>query len=232
MSGLTKRQRINCLDLEIIVLSETRLQSHLEHSESHLFQSFVCSWGLNPDQRHFAGTAVLARKEKFWSVQSLSWTSEHPCFRFHQDGCLTAVQLWTGHGGISIVVYGIYGPSGARWEKSKWQYFHSMLQAIEHDRIERGQIPSVLAGDFNLELDDSYPLKQCLRSRFCCDARERALPDNRDLPTCHVGKGSKIDHRFHQRCSTKPLIFLFTNCLNLKITHLSQRRYMLRQQLR
>ena len=33
------------------------------------------------------------------------------------------------------------------------QYFHSMLQAIEHDRIERGQIPSVLAGDFNLELD-------------------------------------------------------------------------------
>jgi exonuclease III len=123
----TKRQRINCLDLEIIVLSETHLQSHLEHSESHLFQSFVCSWGLNPDQRHFAGTAVLARKEKFWSVQSLSWTSEHPYFRFHQDGCLTAVQLWTGHGGICIVVYGIYGPSGARWEKSKWQYFNSIF---------------------------------------------------------------------------------------------------------
>lgn len=131
---------------------------------------------------------MLARKDKVWSVQPLSWTSEHPCFRFNQDGRLTAVQLWTGHGGISIVVYGIYGPSGARWETPKRQYFHSMLQAIEHDRIERGH--------FNLELDDSYPLKQCLRSRFWFDARERALPDNRDLPTCHVGKGSKIDHLF------------------------------------
>jgi hypothetical protein len=44
----TKRQRINCLDLEIIVLSETHLQPHLEHSESHLFQSFVLQLGPEP----------------------------------------------------------------------------------------------------------------------------------------------------------------------------------------
>ena len=80
---------------------------------------------------------------------------------------ITGVDITVGtYGLLRFVVYGIYGPSGARWEKPKRQYFHSMLQAIEHDRIERCQIPSIMAGDFNLELDDSYPLKQCLRSRF------------------------------------------------------------------
>ena len=133
---------------------------------------------------------------KFWAAQKLSWDSTHPCYRFYQEGRLVACQLWMGRGGVTTTVYSIYGKTGARWERPKKQYFHELLQAIERDRVERGPGPSILMGDFNLELSDSHCIRKYLSIQFWLDVRTRANSSIQARPTCHKGKGSQIDHIF------------------------------------
>ena len=106
------------------------------------------------------------------------------------------MQLWFARGGTALTVYGIYGTSGARWERSKKNYVHELLKAIQFDRISRGQIPCILMGDFNLELQDSIFLRQSLQQKFWFDLRSTAVSAEADKPTCHKSKGSQIDHIF------------------------------------
>jgi hypothetical protein len=108
-------------------------------------------WGRNPDNKHFSGVDILVKRSKFWAAQVVNWPLDHPCFPFAQDSRLTTVQVWFVRGGIALTIYGIYGMSGARWERSKMNYAHDLLKAIQFDRISRGQIPCILMGDFKLD---------------------------------------------------------------------------------
>ena len=146
MQQVDKRRRLKDLGYDIYALSETHLQQHLEQAETHQFSEYFCLWGHNPEQRHFAGVGVLAKKSKFWDAKIIHWDSNHPCHRFYQDSRLIACQLWLGRGGVCITIYAVYGMSGARWERPKRQYFHELLEAIQLDRIERGPNPTRNSG--------------------------------------------------------------------------------------
>lgn len=171
-----------------LALSETHLQSHLESTESHQFSEYHCFWGPNSPDRHYGGVALLTKRSSFWHAKKIEWPLEHQCCRFFRDNRLPAVQLWLGTGGVSILVYVVYGMSGARWEASKKTYFHTLFEAIKQDRISRGPIPAVLLGDFNLEITDSYPIRSALQARFWCDTRDKSSADMQLKTTCHKGK--------------------------------------------
>lgn len=93
-----------------------------------------------------------------------------------------------------MLVYTCYGPSGARWESDKRTYFHEMFKAIEEDRIQRGALPTILLGDFNLQIDDSKILSKALQLKSWCDTRDPSSLEMQNTPTCHKGKGSFTDH--------------------------------------
>lgn len=122
-----KRRRISELYLDIIVLTETHLQSHLEHSEHEQFKEYYCFWGFNPDSKHFSGVGILVKRSKFWAAKTLDWPSDHPCFPFARDSRLSAIQVWFARGGTALTIYGIYGMSGARWERTKKTYNHDLI---------------------------------------------------------------------------------------------------------
>ena len=189
----TKRSRLKD-NADILGITETHLQSHLEHSESTQFDNYHCFWSPNPEDRHFSGIGILIKKSAFWAASAISWAPEDACHRFFKDNRLLATQVWFGHGGTSLLVYTCYGPSGARWEADKKTYFHQLIQAIEHDRIQRGDLPAILIGDFNLQISDSSILAGTLQRRFWYDTRDKAAPHMQKAATCHKGKGSYIDH--------------------------------------
>ena len=75
MQQVDKRRRLKDLGYDIYALSETHLQQHLEQAEAHQFSEYFCLWDHNPEQRHFAGVGVLAKKSKFWDAKIIHWYS-------------------------------------------------------------------------------------------------------------------------------------------------------------
>ena len=205
-----KRKRLIDLDLDILALNETHMQKHLEKAEQEFFKSYWCFWGLNPECRHFGGVAIFAQKSAFWAVKTVNFPTDNPCQSFVLDNRLIATQLWFGRGGTSMIIYSIYGVSGARWEIQKRSYLHKLLKAIKVDRISRGQIPCILMGDFNMEISESQVLSDALASQFWFDLRTSGDAEQQHKATCHKGKGSYIDHIF-----VSP--HLFDQCFNFQI---------------
>ena len=191
-----KGQHIAGLGLDIIVLSETHLQQHMLHTESEQFPEYYSLWGSSPTDRHFSGVAILARKSAFWAAKTIQWYEEDECFQYHKDCRLHAVQLWFGRGGTSLIVYAMYGQSGARWEKSKKAYTHDLISSITRDSIARGSIPAMLMGDMNLQISDSKILTDLIKDKIWHDLRTCATPQMAKADTCHKGKGSQIDQIF------------------------------------
>ena len=97
---------------------------------------------------------------------------------------MLAAQLWLGQGGTAIILYGVYGHSGARWERTKRQYFNAMMQAIAEDIAARGDLPSfVVIGDFNMVIDESHLVQQLLRNGSWFDCRRLGTEDMRPANT-------------------------------------------------
>lgn len=94
------------------------------------------------------------------------------------------------------MVYGIYRVSGARWDRAKKTYTHELIQAVQYDQISRGQIPYIIMGDFNLEIQDSQNLRQLLQKKFWYDLRPRGTEKESQKATCHKSSSSLIDHIF------------------------------------
>ena len=141
-----KRRRIIDLDLDLVALTETHVQCHLEHSESNQYPEYFSFWSHNASENHFSGVGLLAMKSTFWAAKQIRWPTDHPCFRFFKDSRLLAVQLWFGRGGTSLTVYVAYGVSGGGWDRSKQNYFHKLMSAVRHDGRSRGPIPHILCG--------------------------------------------------------------------------------------
>ena len=178
---------------DLIVLSETQLQRHLHSTISIEFAKYHTLLSPGLDDKHFTGVAVLAKRSRFWAARTLQWSPDHPCHRFWADNRLMCTQLWCGAGDTSIFCYAVYLPSGARWEAPKKTYAHALLQAVRDDLLQRGDVVAVLAGDFNLQVEDSFLLRQWRFDGPFYDVSTKSPPDIRDAPTCHQGKGSKID---------------------------------------
>ena len=48
-----------------------------------------------------------------WATEELRWRDDDPCYSYWRDNRLLA------DGGTSVLVYVVYGPSGARWGKTQ-----------------------------------------------------------------------------------------------------------------
>lgn len=94
------------------------------------------------------------------------------------------------------MVYGVYGVSGARWDRAKKTYAHELIQSVQYDQISRGQIPFIIIVDFNLEIQDSQNLRQLLQQKFWYDLRSRSAEKEAQKATCHKSSGSLMDHIF------------------------------------
>jgi exonuclease III len=198
LATYAKRKSITDSQLDIIALTETHLQSHLHAAYSEEWKHNFCYFSPDPDTKHYNGVALLLKKSKFWKVTPISFEVDNPCHKFAAIGRLIAVQAWFGHGGCSVLLYNIYAPSGSRWEQPKRKQLYDLLDAVTLDSVARGQLPTVLLGDFNMTIEESPKIAQLLYNRTWCDTRNVAEPSMFNAPTCHVGpaQGSKIDHIF------------------------------------
>lgn len=98
----TKRKRLVDFKADVLGLTETHLQSHLEHSEAMLYPEYHCFWSPNPADRHFRGIGILVRKASFWASSVIKWAPDNSCYKFFADNRLLAVQPWYGTGAMSI----------------------------------------------------------------------------------------------------------------------------------
>ena len=145
---------------DLLVLSETQLQRHLHASICTEFSAYPTILSPGQDEKHFTGVAVFAKRTRFWAARTVTWPSGHPCHRmFWADNRLLCTQLWCGAGDTSIFCYAVYCPSGACWEAPKKAYTHALLQSIRDDVIQRGDVVAILAGDLNLQVEDSFLLR-------------------------------------------------------------------------
>ena len=193
-SDASKWEAVKSLGHDVLALTETHIQTHLVHSYKHTFTNFHTFWSPGVPEKHYTGVALMVKRSSCWAAQELRWRDGDPCYPYWHDNRLLAAQIWLGNGGTSLLVYVVYGPSGARWEKHKRQNLNSLLDALGQDVAARGDLPVLILGDFNMVIAESPMLKQLLRTGGWYDCRTLGTPAARQAPTCHVQGGSQIDH--------------------------------------
>ena len=103
----------------------------------HIFPLFHTFWSPGVPENHYTGVALMVKHSSCWATQELRWSEDCPCYPYWRANRLLAIQIWLGNGGTSVLVYVVYGPSGARWERHKHQYLHSLLDALGQDIAAR-----------------------------------------------------------------------------------------------
>ena len=73
-----------------------------------------------------------------------------------------------------------------------------MLEAITLDQVSRGQIASILVGDFSMPISEDSTLSAALHKLSWYNVACIGAPAEKSKPTCHVGsnQGSLIDYIF------------------------------------
>ena len=182
---------------------------------------------------------ILIRRDAVWAVRPVTWPRDHPCRAFYEDNRLVAAQVFLGAGNISLFIFGLYAPSGSRWEAAKRRYLRSMLHATQQDLVERGPVLAVLAGDFNMPTAEDTVFENFCQAGPWHDCHKCATPDMRNAPTCHQGQGSRIDFILASYSAfdlascyrVTPLVLFPTHsavCLDLQMPRASQMRHTLR----
>ena len=93
----------------------------------------------------------------------------------------------------SVILYIIYGKSGARWEPSKRDYNRQMLSAIHEDSVLRGDLATIICGDFNLTVEDATDVFNLYKKSRWVDAALFGNTGFDDRPTSMKGHGARID---------------------------------------
>ena len=152
-------------------------------------------WGAPVGDRRWSGMAFVYRKSSAWAVRKVDFRSPL-CHRFWEDGRLLAVQLYRSDERRSIVIYVLYGWSGARWEMAKKAYDQQLIQAVQDDATRRGDLPMVICGDFNLEITDAPEEFETLKHARWVDCASWGIGGFDSRPTSLKGRGSRIDLGF------------------------------------
>ena len=135
--------------------------------QAHLYQ-LPHFWSPGVPEKHYTGVALMVKRSSCWAAQELRWRDGDPCYPYWHDNRLLAAQIWLGNGGTSLLVYVVYGPSGARWEKHKRQYLDSLLDALGQDVAARGDLPVLILGDFNMVIAERVAvLRRCYLTFSC-----------------------------------------------------------------
>eukprot|EP00971_Amphidinium_carterae_P303930 6039468-Amphidinium_carterae.1 len=74
-------------------------------------------------------------------------------------GRLLILEFFARHGESSFVIYVMYDLPTARWDASALAKVNAFFVLIAEDMCMRGQIPAVVVGDCNVELQESVALQ-------------------------------------------------------------------------
>ena len=194
-NGLTVLGRWQLLlerDFDICMLSETHGTALHQKSLAYDRNEFSVLWGAPVASQSRSGVMCIARKGSFWAIQALPFIDPE-CQRYHDEGRLLVVQGLRGTGNSNIIIYGLYGHAGTRWDADKKKLMHKMLSAISRDVAARGPQIICVVGDLNLQPHESDILQTYLRTRFFYDAADWRQPGTAPGSTCHKGAGTRID---------------------------------------
>ena len=177
---------------DITLLSETHCTDLHQKSFPLNAEDFSIIWGAPVRKGSRSGVAIIAKKSSVWAIQKVDM-SNTVCFSHEKQGRLVVAQIFYGTGERSILIYTIYGHAGARWEQARRREAENMIQDIAQDIAARGSIPAIIAGDFNLQINDSPLMQKLLRSGDYVDAHSWGSNAEQAKNTSHKNSGSRID---------------------------------------
>lgn len=180
---------------DITVLAETHCTSMMQKSLPFSAKDFHVFWGAPVSKGSRSGVAFLVRKGSFWNIRPVSFT-DSPCQKQYEEGRFHAVQLFFQKGDRSIIIYGIYSFAGARWEQARKDAAEAMYQDIAQDIVSRGSIPACVAGNFNLQVQESRLLQKYINTGTWIDAINYGEISEQTKLTSHKNNGSRIDMLF------------------------------------
>ena len=169
------------------VVVETHLTPHLQHALAVANQHLHFAWSPAPQGR--AGVAIVARKQRFWSFSILHFDHQSACAKLRDQGRLLAVQLHRGTGTSPMILYGFYGWADARHNPATKRKLTKALQDIASDIASRGNIPTFLMGDLNMQHHE-LPILTAWHTSGALTDVGASYPQ----PTFHRGQGTRIDY--------------------------------------
>ena len=180
---------------DITVLTETHCTSMMQKSLPFSAEDFDVLWGAPVSKGSRSGVAFLVRKGSFWNIRPVTFVNS-PCQKHYDEGRLRAVQIFFQKGERSIIIYGVYGLAGARWEQVRKDAAEAMYQDIAQDIISRGSIPACVAGDFNVQIQESCLLQKYINTGTWIDAVNHGSTIEQAKLTSLKNNGSRIDMLF------------------------------------
>ena len=204
IAGLQQHGRSEFLaehTVDFMAVTETHANAYTQKSFVRELQEHAVLFGEPVRDRGFAGVAFMYRKSSAWSVKAVPFISGK-CERFYSDARLLCVQIFRSSERRSIIVYVICGKSGARWEADKKEYNKQLLRAVHEDSIQRGDIATIVCGDFNLTVNDAPEEVGLYQKSRWVDAAIFGIHGFDDRPTSLKGTGARIDLAFFNQTAS------------------------------
>ena len=76
---------VQCLPYDILLLSETQVQTHFHSTLHHKLSNYHLQLSPGKPEKHYTGVALCATRTKFWATHSITWPVDHPCYPFWQE---------------------------------------------------------------------------------------------------------------------------------------------------
>lgn len=198
IAGLQKPGRSEFLTehtVDFLALSETHANAYTQKSFARELREHAVLFGDPVHNRGFAGVAFLYKKSSAWAVKEVPFLSSK-CQQFYNDARLLCVQIFRSNQQRSLVVYVVYGKSGARWEPPKKECNKQMLKAILEDSVLRGDVATVFCGDINLTVEDAPDVFDSFQKSRWVDTAWFGVEGFDGRPTSLKGNGARIDLSF------------------------------------
>ena len=189
--GNGRTHALQATQADVIAISETHLSLEHQRCIQRSFGQYECFWGAPVDGKS-GGGGFLVRRGSCWHVKLLDFPVGSACHKHVSCGRLAVLSLWLGKGSRQMLVYNMYGYSGARWSLKLKHWTHRLIEDAMGDAAMRG-LPAVLGGDANLEVDDSQLLHGMPQMGW---VHVPAMCGLASVHTRFKGKGSCIDHVF------------------------------------
>ena len=153
----------------ITVLSETHCTAAMQKSLPFSAQDYRILWGSPVSKGSRSGVAFLIKSNQVWDARSIPFLHS-PCQKYFEEGRLVACQIFFQKGERSVILYGLYGHAGARWDSDRKKLVEQMLHDVSQDMLMRGSVPVLIAGDYNVQIHESRVLQHYILNQHLFDS--------------------------------------------------------------
>ena len=179
----------------VTIISETHCTDVVQKSLPFRAVDFQVIWGAPVRKGSRSGVALLIKRGCFWQAKAVP-LHDSPCKKYYDEGRLVVGQVFYKGGTRSLLIYGLYGHAGARWDQPRKDLVEAMLTDIAQDIVSRGSTAAIIAGDFNVQVCESRLIKKNLHTTTWFDAVAFGTPTEQIKQTSHAKNGSRIDMLF------------------------------------